>query len=185
MSRPLPAPASAPTARPDFREVYREQIGYVWSLLLRLGAPRADVKDLAQDVFATAFRQWSSYDFTRPVRPWLYSFVFRTLQDSRRKLSRKLELVVPELPELDAPGQDAVEHLQRREGLSVAQQLILGLELERRAVFVMVELEELSMPQVAEALGIPLNTAYTRLRLARRDFEAALKRLQAKEGRHE
>ena len=73
------------------------------------------------------------------------------------------------------------DELVRAEAMEILYRLLDQLPAERRSVFVMAELEEMSASEIAEAARLPLNTVYSRLRLARRDFEAALKRLRVRE----
>lgn len=158
----------------------------MWRAVRRLGVRDADVEDLVHDVFAAAYRSWHTVDGARPVRPWLLGVCFRVVSDYLRRHSVQRE--ESSSPESLAESQRSVgkspqEALETQQGLTMARQLIDALELERRVVFVMHELEEVPVPEIAEALGIPLNTAYSRLRLARRDFEAAASSLTVGEGR--
>lgn len=167
-----------------FTAVYRAELAYVWKVLGRLGARNADKEDLAHDVFATAYRHWSAYDPTRPIRPWLFGIAYRRMLDFNRKFSNHRELLVdaPETQDLSADAEQVVLDGQLR---STAEAIIASLEVERRAVFVMAELEGQTMPEISEALGVPLNTAYSRLRLARRDFNAKVEALGLRgEGGH-
>lgn len=143
--------------------------------LRRLGAHQSSLEDLAHDVFVAAFRALSGFVAGSPVRPWLFGIAYRVMLDHHRKASTHGEVPtatasIAERPDVRG-GPD--EEVARRQGLTLAAKIIAGLELDRRAVFVMHELEELPMPQIAEALEVPLNTAYSRLRLARADFAAA------------
>jgi RNA polymerase sigma-70 factor (ECF subfamily) len=163
-----------PVAAVDFLAIYREQFDFVWRAAQRLGAADSEVEDRVHDVFAIVVKQLPTYDPARPLRLWLYGIVYRVMLDHRRKRSSH-EVPTDELPTLVAEG-DPAASAEQRQGLSIARQIIDSLEMDRRAVLVMHDLEELPMPQVAEALEIPLNTAYSRLRLARRDFEEAARR---------
>lgn len=170
---PGPKPDSVSSAGLDaaFQAAYREEFPFVWRTVQRLGARDAEVEDHVHDVFAAALRRWSTFDRSRSLRLWLYGICFRVMLDHRRKHSTSREEPSAEPPEVAAetgPG----DQVERAQGLSLARQLIDRMPLDRRAVFVAHELDGSSIPEVAEALGIPLNTAYSRLRLARRDFEA-------------
>jgi RNA polymerase sigma-70 factor (ECF subfamily) len=98
----------------------------------------------------------------------------RKHQNSRESASDALELT-----DESANAEDALANRQR---LAMAARALEALELDRRIVFIMHELDEQPMPEVAAALAIPLNTAYSRLRLARRDFNARVAELQAMPG---
>jgi RNA polymerase sigma-70 factor (ECF subfamily) len=170
-------------ARPNssamqFREAYDIEFAFVSRLVRRLGVRDSHCEDLVHDVFVAAFRSWSTFDSSRPVRPWLSGVTARVVLDHLRKHSTHREETRESLPELHAQGGPA-EALERNQGLSRAQQIIDALEVDRRSVFVMHELEGLPVPEIAEMIGIPLNTAYSRLRLARRDFENAAQAFRA------
>ncbi len=179
-SDPAP-PASAPS--PDaFRAVYRDEFGYVWASLQRLGVRGPELQDLAHDVFVTAFKRWATYDALRPVRPWLFGITYRVVLDFRRKFQNHRE-VVSEAVEVPDPVMNAEERVATRQARDLALKVIDTMDLDQKAVFVMHEIEGYGMPQIAELVGAPLNTAYSRLRLARRHFDKAVQGLQAQERR--
>lgn len=160
-----------------FAAVYRAELPAVWKLLSRLGARSSNQEDLAHDVFATAFRKWSEYDPQRPVRPWLFGITYRVLLDFNRRHQNRMSDSAEELDMKD-PGHSAEETAARQQGWAIASKALASMEFDRRAIFVMHEIDEQPIPEVADALGIPLNTAYSRLRLARKDFGDAVARLQ-------
>jgi RNA polymerase sigma-70 factor (ECF subfamily) len=122
------------------------------------------------------FRQWPSYDSERPLRPWLFGFALRVASDHRRRARHRFEVDADGVETADgAPG--AVDLLLQRERTVLAHRAMQGIELTRRAVFILHELDGVTLPEVATALEIPLGTATSRLRLAREDFAAAVKRL--------
>jgi len=167
------------TGRPNtpavaFEETYNSEFPFVWRLVRRLGVSDSAREDVVHDVFTAALRSWSRLDSSRPVRAWLYGVTYRVVLDHLRKHSTHREEATGEMPEQPTLAHHGpAEVLERRQALTLAQQIIDQLEVERRGVFVMHELEGLPMPEIAEVFGIPLNTAYSRLRLARRDFELA------------
>ena len=158
-----------PEAQQRFTSVYRAEFPYVWKSLGRLGAREREREDLAHDVFTTAFRHWDAYDAARPVRPWLFGIAYRVLLDFRRKRQNQMEDVMERVELADA-ARSADDALAAQQAWALAARALDALELDRRAVFVMHEIDERPIPEVAQELGIPLNTAYSRLRLARRDF---------------
>lgn len=165
----------------ELTDLYRAEFSYVWTVLYRLGARGGDREDLAQEVFAAAFKQWATYDRTRAVRPWLFGISYRLVRDHRRKHQHRFEEPGHGAAAVQ-PGPNAEDAVARRQGLELALRALDTLELDRRAVFVMHDIDEHPMPVIAEELGIPLNTAYSRLRLARRDFNELAGRLMAAEG---
>jgi RNA polymerase sigma-70 factor (ECF subfamily) len=175
----------APPGVPDFRALYDSEFGYIWNSLRRLGVPEKDLEDLAHDTFMTAHRRLSTYDPARPIRPWLFGIAFRLASDFRRQARHQYELSSSEEEGNDDRPDDARLPDELAEASQARRQVLEALEtldIDRRAVFVMYELDGHPVPEIASALGIPLNTAYSRLRLARQDFAASVRRLQAKRG---
>ncbi|MBI5542359.1 MAG: sigma-70 family RNA polymerase sigma factor [Deltaproteobacteria bacterium] len=166
----------APSAE-DFSGMYQRDYPYVWKTLVRLGIPTKDRQDVAHDVFVAAFRSWGQFDPSRPTRPWLFGISYRVALDRNRLHSHRFEETVDELDAVD-PSRSAEETAIHRQALRQAQQALASLDLERRGVLVLHDIDGVPMPQIAEVMGIPLNTAYSRLRLARRDLNAAVAALQ-------
>jgi RNA polymerase sigma-70 factor (ECF subfamily) len=176
VGRPAQLAALSLNARDDeeFKRLFEAECGYVVHTLRRLGVPSADCPDVAHEVFMIALRLFPSCDRTRPMRPWLFGISLRVARDFRR-LARVRREVPSAIDVVDAslPPDEAL-HAERRKKL-VADALE-GLDLDRRAVFVMHDIDGYGMPEIADALGIPLNTGYSRLRLARADFKDKIKR---------
>jgi RNA polymerase sigma-70 factor, ECF subfamily len=158
----------------DFQRIYKEGFGYVFNTLLRLGAG-ADAEDLSHEVFLTAYRKLASYDRARPLNPWLFGIAYRVASDFRKRSRTRREVFEepPDLPD-ERPGSEA--QLMERQRRRVVLDALDELALEKRAVLVMCDLEGSSVPDAAEALKWQLNTAYSRLRVARLEFAAALRR---------
>lgn len=169
----------APPPRPEFPAIFREHLGYVWHALRRLGVRERDLEDVTHDVFVAVFKKLEQYDPERPLRPWLFGFAFRFASDYR-DLARHRREVTDEGHEALDPSPSALDGVLLNEAVAVARRALGELELGRRAVFILHELDECAMPEVAEALGIPLNTAYSRLRLARADLAATVRRLRSR-----
>lgn len=165
----------------DFRTIFEEELEYVWNSLRRLGVPPRDIEDVAHDVFLQVFRRLDLYQPERPIRPWLFGFAFRVASDYRRLARNRLEIpnVLTE-PFDTAPN--ALDQLVNAEAFCLAQALLESIDLAPRAVFILHELDECPIPEVAQVLGIPIPTAYSRLRLARKQFSASLERLRRRGG---
>lgn len=172
-------------ARSDafFSALFEAQFGFVWGSLRRLGIHERDVEDVAQDVFVNVYRHLDAYDPTRPVRPWLFAFAVHAASDYRRLARHRVESVgePPEPPTHKGPLAD--EALARREEETLVCVALDAIPLERRAVLIAYELDEVPIKDVAESLSIPLFTAYSRLRIARDEFREAVKRLRQKQER--
>ncbi len=170
----------APSA-PSFAEVYRDYAAYAWRVLRRLGVREADVEDVCQELFLVVHRKLPKFAHRSTLRTWLYSIAIRCASDHRRRAHVKREQPTRAFDDrapIDPPQPASLAH---REARAVLDQILDALDQPKRAVFVLYELEELSMAEVAEAVGCPLQTAYSRLHAARAEFEAAVRRHHAKE----
>jgi len=175
----LPNGATAP-GTVDFQSLYKQEFGYAWTTLRRLGVRESDLADLAHDFFIVVFRHLGDYDRARPVKPWLFGIAFRVVSDYRRsaRFARERLGDPPEVVDRTAPADEQIAERQAREAVVRALE---ELDLDRRAVLVMHDLDGHPVPEIAAALTIPLATAYSRLRLAREDLGAAVKRMRARE----
>jgi RNA polymerase sigma-70 factor (ECF subfamily) len=158
----------------DFHAMYRAEFPYVFHSLRRLGVAPRDVEDVAHDVFLAVYRRWSDYDASRPLRPWLFGFAYRIASDHRRSARHRREVVGAEAE----PADDARLPDEEVEGERMRKKVLDALDrmdFERRGILVMHDIDGHPVPEIARALAIPLNTAYSRLRLARKDFEKAIR----------
>jgi RNA polymerase sigma-70 factor, ECF subfamily len=167
---------TAPVDSPDFTAVYRAHFAYVIRALRRLGVREADLPDLAHDVFVVVHRKLSSFDPSRPMKPWLFGIAFRTALDKKRKHASFKESLSDDAGERNASPTPAADDLvAAREAHDVVMRALDALNDDQRAVFVMHELEGLSMPEICDVVDAPLNTLYSRLRLARDAFTTAVR----------
>jgi RNA polymerase sigma-70 factor, ECF subfamily len=166
----------------SFDSVYESYFDFVWKNLRRLGVDESSVDDAAHDVFLVVHRQLAQFD-GRNHKGWLFAIAQRVAWHYRRSLARRRTdpLAEQEFRAASSTSPDACN--EQREARMLVNRLLDELSVERRAVFVLSELEQLSMPEIAEILVIPLNTAYSRLRLARRDFGRSLRRYEQKNSR--
>jgi RNA polymerase sigma-70 factor (ECF subfamily) len=189
MTRVVPIFALAPDVqrvldRPAAEVIYDAHLAFVWRNLKRLGVAVTQLEDATQDVFVVVHRRIREFEGRSAVRTWLFSIVLRVAHDYRRSESRRRRWLsseaVSELPaRCSKPDPYAV--LVGREAATLLDRILAKLSDDRRAVFVLVELEQMCVPDAAEAMGWNVNTAYARLRAARRQFEAELLRLRARE----
>ena len=170
--------AGTPAGAPDFRLVFETECTFVWNTLRRLGIPDRDADDAAQDVFVVVHRHLGDYDPARPLRPWLFGICYRIAVALRRR-ARTTREKLDEVSEVPDQTHGADEQLEQAQAKDLVRRALDTLDLDRRALIVMHEYEGYPVPQIAETLGVPLNTAYSRLRLAREQFVAAVRRLQA------
>jgi len=166
---------SETSARDRFEAVFEAEFSYVWTSLRRLGVYERDAEDVAHELFMEVFRRFASYDEARPIRPWLFAFAFRFASDYRRLSRHRVEVLAEHEAEEPFPRADDV--LIAKD----AQRMILAalekIDVDRRAVFILHELDECPMSEIAKTLSLPVNTAYSRLRLARAEFQQAIGRL--------
>ncbi len=176
----VPSPASSGgvsrhTADDACLEAYQRELDYLMRTLRRLGVDSEDVEDLAQEVFLVLRRTWHVYDPTRALKPYLFGIAFRVAASYRRKRWREVPLAVIEGPG-NAPTPD--RELEANQARALVLAALQRVPLPRRAVLVMHDIDEVPVQDVAATLSIPLFTAYSRLRKARRELEAAVTHVQ-------
>jgi RNA polymerase sigma-70 factor (ECF subfamily) len=165
----------AAPARP-VDDLYSREFPFVWRCLRGLGVPPAGLDDAAQDVFLAVHRQLPTFRGQSSVQTWLYGITRHVAANHQRRRRRKqapLESLVGDPPH---PGPGPHERAQDAEAGAFVDGFLAGLGDTKRQLFMLAVLEQMSIPEVAAALSIPLNTAYTRLRAVRADFERALAR---------
>ncbi len=168
--------AGQPIERPSFEAVYRDHARYVFRVLRRFGVAACDVEDVCQEVFVVVHRKLPEFAQRSSVRTWLYGIALRTASDYRRRAYVVRETMVEVDVTVDPTQPDAVA---RREARALLDAIIDRLDDDQRAVFVLFELEELTMAEVAEIVDCPLKTAYSRLYAARAAVESAMTRMRA------
>jgi RNA polymerase sigma-70 factor (ECF subfamily) len=169
---------------PPFAEIYDEHFDLVWRTARRLGVPEASADDVVQDVFLVLHRKVGEYDGRTPVKRWILGMTVRVVADHRRRYRRKDAPCVPAPADSEGdivlasnargPSVDAEIDEQMR----LLEQLLSQLSEEKREVLVLSELEEMTVPEIAEMLGANVNTIYARLRTARQEFERLYARHQ-------
>jgi len=158
-----------------FRRLFQADFRYVWASLGRLGVDEKDREDLASEVFLRVSERMEDFDPTRPPRPWLFAFAVRVASEHRRRARACPEVLGTSVDIESIPIAVTPSDIGDRE---LVQLGLNSLDMEKRAVFVMHYLDEFTAPEIARALGIPLGTAYTRLRAARDLFTATVRRLR-------
>jgi RNA polymerase sigma-70 factor (ECF subfamily) len=156
-----------------FEDVYAAHFRGVWRTLRRLGVKDAQLDDAAQDVFVVVHKKLGAFD-GRSLRGWLYAIAVRVASDYRRGVAVRRSVALPETVTDPAPDPARVSELH--DSVRLLHALLEELPGEQRTVFVLAELEELTVPEISEALGANPNTVYSQKRAARARFEAALKR---------
>jgi RNA polymerase sigma-70 factor (ECF subfamily) len=158
---------------------FQSEFNYLCRTLRRLGVRSSDLEDVVHEVFLVLHRRWGDYDRSFPLRPWLFGIAFRVAAAHRKRAAREVPRARIEVEDIRPhPEQAAVTEEARAMVLAALEQV----PLRRRAVLVMRDLDNMAMRDIAAALSMPLFTAYSRLRKARKEFEAAVRRAQ-KRGR--
>ena len=170
----------------EFEAIYRSQFSFVWRSLARFGIAEDEREDVAQEVFVVLHRRMADWRDRSAVRSWLYGITRRVAADHRRRRQRAAQREADfGLAAIAPPAGDADEQLARTRAKRALAAAIDQLDEDRREVFVLIEVESMSAPEVARALGLKLNTVYSRLRLARRDIVSASTAIQAQRVRAE
>ncbi len=177
MTKPARPPQYADVSEPDrppgsgleaFDAIYEREFDYVWRSLGRLGVPQADLADAAHEVFLVLYRRWNEVDPERPVRPWLFGVARRVAAAARRDRREAPLVVDPPAPVPEASQRDLL------------WRALATLREERRVVVILHDIEGHTGAEIAALLDIPANTVHSRLRLARADLLAAVRRLRAR-----
>lgn len=195
---PPPADTRGPAlegARGDrIDEIYASHFAFVFRTARRLGVPDAALDDAVQDVFLVVHRRRDELRWSSSIETLLFGITLRVAKDHRRATQRR-HAHLPEVARPDALDEvrdgDQTglpdDHLERRQAREILHAVLDQLDDDKRAMLISVELEQMTVPEVAQAMGVKLNTAYTKLRAARQDFDKALARYRAStaEGRRE
>ena len=177
MTKGLPDVQYAGVKEPDrlpgsgleaFDAIYEREFDYVCRTLGRLGVPSADLSDAVHEVFLVLYRRWHEVDRERPMRPWLFGVARRVARATRRQ-RRDRQLV-------GEPAAPVVETAQR----DLLWSALRTLGEERRVLIILHDLEGHTGAEIAAMLDLSVNTIHSRLRLARADLMAAVRRLRAR-----
>jgi RNA polymerase sigma-70 factor (ECF subfamily) len=160
-----------------FQDLYERHFDFVWRTLRHLGVREADLPDACQDAFLIVYRRYPSFEARGKVSTWMFQICFNLARDRRRRAHGRNE-VQNELAVDAAPDAALDPHAQTEQNdkLTQLQAVLDGMEVGQRAAFIAFELEGMTGPEAAAAMDVPLGTAYSRQRLARAAFRAALAR---------
>jgi len=162
---------------PTFDEVYNAHARFVWRVLRGMGIREAGIDDAVQDVFIVVHRRLPEFDGKHALSTWLFAIAYRVACDHRRKHRRAsaldtLDDDATERAHAQAPS--PAENAEQAQRLRALYDALDTLDDEKRALIVLAELEEQTVPQIAAITGSSVNTVYTRLRRARLELQAAL-----------
>jgi RNA polymerase sigma-70 factor (ECF subfamily) len=175
----LPAEATAARDPARLRALVTDHFGFVWRSLVRLGVPRADAEDALQQVFLVASQKLDAIEPGRE-RAFLFGAALRIASRARRTVQRRREVLDGEPVERPDPALRADELYERARARAALEEILEEMPLDLRAVFVLFELEQVTMAEIATLLDLPAGTVASRLRRAREHFQAAVRRLSAR-----
>jgi RNA polymerase sigma-70 factor (ECF subfamily) len=166
---------------PDFPSVYRAHFDFVWRSLRRLGVRESALDDAHQEVFLVAYRRLGEFAGRSSLKTWLFGIALNVVRHHRRSLER--ERAHEPLPEAmhDSSERGPLESAAKAEAAAMLQAFLAQLDADKRAVFILAELEQMTVVEVAEATHTNLRTVYSRLRAARAEFEQAVARHRARD----
>ncbi len=157
---------------PEFSEVYQAHFEYAWACLRRLGVPPEAQEDAVQDLFVVVYRQLPAFAGRSSLKTWIFGVARKVAGRYRRTEARRLRRHERLATTLASEPADAGEDvLLRREARRLLARFLDELDDDRRPLFVLHIYEDLSGPEIAEVLGLNLNTVYSRLRLIRAQFD--------------
>lgn len=171
--------------RPTFEQAYESHFDFVWRSARRLGAKPAQLDDVVQEVFVVVYRRLNDFEGRSSFRTWLFAIVLNVVRAHRRSVAAQPTQAGshgradPENVADASAGPH--ERAARSEALRLVDELLDAMDEDKREVFVLAELEQVGAPEIAATLCLPLNTVYSRLRLARQQFATAAARHRARD----
>ncbi|HSO40274.1 MAG TPA: sigma-70 family RNA polymerase sigma factor [Labilithrix sp.] len=166
---------------PVFADVYAKHAAFVWRSMRRLGVRPGDVEDTCQEVFLVVHAKLGDFH-GGSIRAWLFAIAARVASDYRKRAFVRREVTDDDVPEVPVPEAQTAA-VERAQALALLDAILADLDDDKRAVFMLFELEQMPMQEVAAAVGCPLQTAYTRLHAARDQVSAAIDRAKKKSER--
>jgi RNA polymerase sigma-70 factor (ECF subfamily) len=169
------ADAHAGAAR--VRGMVQQHFDHLWAFMRRLGVYEMDLDDAMQEVIVIAATRLSQIP-PASERSFLFSTAFRVGSEWRRKRGARREVGVDELLEHEDPMPEPDALADQSRARAMLDGVLAGMSTELRAVFTLYEIDEMTMAEIAEVLGLPPGTVASRLRRAREEFEQKVERLQ-------
>jgi RNA polymerase sigma-70 factor (ECF subfamily) len=164
----------------DFASVYEEYFDFVWRTLRRYGVSPAAIDDAVQDAFLVVHTRLWSFEGRSSLRTWIFGIARRVARDHRPSRGELANAdVLNALPDVESSSPLAT--LEMVEGARLLEKLLGGLAPDKREAFTLVKLEQMTIAEASEALGVNANTIYSRVRSAARELEQALARLSLSE----
>jgi RNA polymerase sigma-70 factor (ECF subfamily) len=180
---PRPCAADSTAEPPKIQDLYRAHFAFVWRSLRRLGVAPPALDDAVQDVFLVVHRRLSDFQRGAAPKPWLFGIALRVAQQHRRSQWRQHHSL-GFAEQVHGTGQpDPYQAATLAESASTVQRFLAALDQDKRNVFILADLEQMSGQEIADALNVNLNTVYARLRAARKQLISTVQRERARERR--
>lgn len=173
--------AAAPRPQLEaFPEIFQQHARFLWRTLMNLGVPSHEAQDLCQEVMITVHRRLPDFD-GKSLRGWLYGICVRVASDYRRSARVRREVLHGEVPDAGFEV-DQAEALEQGSRLTRVLTALARLGEEKRTAFVLYEVEELTLAEISEALDVPLQTVYSRIKSARQALRTELEARETDKG---
>jgi RNA polymerase sigma-70 factor, ECF subfamily len=161
---------------PSFQELCAAYLEFVWKCARAFGSKSDEIDDVVQDVFLVVQRRHADLKEEGLARSWIYSITRRVVSTHRRRRRERDSRASPDVDSLRSHAESPLAATERQQEVRLLSALLDGLDDRMREVFVLSEILEMSGREIAETIGIPMNTVYSRLRAAREEFDAAAQR---------
>ena len=178
----LSEPACNPTTL-GLGQLYAEHARYVWRCLRSLGVEDRELDDAIQDLFLVVQKRLPSFDGRAATKTWLYAIAIRIARRYKERHQRSLRHAALDEEQAAPASRNTEAELDRSDRLATAREALAALDDDKREVFVLAQVEQMSATEIAIVTGLPVNTVYSRLRAARSAFAAEIKRIEARRRR--
>ena len=159
---------------PPFRTVFETYAPFVWRVLKRLGVREAEVADVSQETFLVLHKRLATFEGRSSLKTFVYGVAVRVAADHRKRAWVRKEQATDEVPEQGGDTATAERSLQAKQSLLALDRALAELDEDKRTVFVLYELEELTLAEIAEITDVAVSTLHSRLALARDHVRARL-----------
>lgn len=166
---------------PSFQEIYAGHCGYVRSSLRRLGVHSRDQEDLVHDIFVIASRRLVDFDTRRSIQPWLYGITWRVASDYRKLARNSREVLKAQPAEQEHGPSRPDEEMAATQNRELIREALDSLDSKNRVIFVMHDINERTLAEATEELGVRMPTLYSRLKVAREQFSTAVQRIHKRQ----
>jgi RNA polymerase sigma-70 factor (ECF subfamily) len=180
--------ASRHASVPDFDTVYETCVDFAWQTVRRMGVCAADADDVVQEAFVVVHRRLAEFEGRAQIKTWVFKILVHLVRHYWRTHQRRPgDQAADDTAQIQTlqAGHDPAGALERVEALRILDRLLAELDVDKREVFVLAEIEQMTAAEIAEIVEANPNTVASRLRAARQEFEKALLRFRAHELRRQ